>query len=203
MPPKKHMAWTESDLSRLEARVRVRHSSTEDALQAIIEILRAPEPRSRRGRLLKIMAATTLSMLGPTGQKAAPALRGMLKSGNNDYRQLAALCMAEIGAHAEVMPELITLLRDDSHTTRGSAARAIGRLGKDGLPAVEALSAALSTEIFRTVRADIITALESIKSPLALPALRVALGDSYASIREAAEKAIQVISNTGGIHGKE
>jgi HEAT repeat protein len=96
-------------------------------------MLRDPDPTTQS------QGAFGLSLLGPQGRSAAPALAEALRSPHTLVRQNAALALGKVDPGPEATPALAEALKDREWAVRRQAALALGELG----PAARAATAAL------------------------------------------------------------
>ena len=80
-----------------------------DAVPELVQTLEDPDAEVR------MYAARSLSMMGPTAQSAVPALVKHLHDSDDRVRRTSARALGQIGPAAKsAVPELIQLLRDEA-----------------------------------------------------------------------------------------
>jgi HEAT repeat protein len=141
-------------------------------------------------------AGTALGRTGPAAAEAVPALITALGKidAEEGSRWSAVEILGRIGpAAAEAVPALIIALGDADYYVRGSAAKALGRIGPAAVPA---LIIALG-DADAGVRQRAAEALGWIgpAADAAVPALTTVLGDGKDQVREAATKALNRIQS--------
>lgn len=109
----------------------------EPGVPALIELLRAPDPRHRA------LAARTFWGMGARAAAAATALGEALADPDTSVRVGAAMALENMGPPAApAVAALIQALRDPSAEVRPWAARALGSIGSAAESAVPALERA-------------------------------------------------------------
>jgi HEAT repeats len=89
---------------------------------------------------VQAQGAFGLSLLGPAGKPAVPALADKLKSPDSLVRQNAALALGKIGPEAaDAVPALVEALHDADWPVRRHAALALGEIGPAAAAAAPAL----------------------------------------------------------------
>jgi len=134
-----------------------------------------------------------INILGELGDaRAAEPLIQVLTEEPDDYlRSLAAVALGKIRDAAAVEPLIQALLEDESGSVRGASAGALGAIGD--ARAVEPLIQALLEDESSGVRSNAAKALGAIGDARAVEALTQALDDESASVRIAAEDALEKI----------
>ncbi len=164
-----------------------------EATPALIQALK------QRNERVAEWAVLILGEIGPAAKDAVPALIDALKGGDWDMRCYAAEALGRIGPAAKAaVPALEEALKDKKDkNVRFYAAEALARLGLPdrGLPVLIALLKGKSW-ILRKYAA---MALGEIGAPAkaAIPALREALKDKEADVRNAAAEALKRIQADG------
>ncbi len=135
-----------------------------DAIQGTDDVVRAS-------------ATFALADMGKTAQEAIPILTRAAQDSSPLVRRHAAEGLGLIGQQvsedidlSEAVEVLTAGLRDDYHSVRDNAARALAKLGTTAEPAIPALVAQLEDEN-RYVRFHAAVALKQIKTPAAQEAL--------------------------------
>lgn len=92
---------------------------------------------------LQVMACRALGAIGPDAKEAVPTLTNLAREGIPSVRGRAALALAGIGykdaGGEELLALLAGLLKDPNQVVRERAVIALGLLGKDATPALEAI----------------------------------------------------------------
>lgn len=148
--------------------------------------------------------------LARLGEKAVPALIGVLKDGNNKTRGQAAYALAIIGPAAkDAADELARAMQDDDPGLNSQAAFALGKLGAAGGPAAlkvlekgEAKSSVLAAHALAAMKAPVkgaarplLAALKKEASPQNQTAFIDALGSQGPSGAEAVPFLIELAQN--------
>ena len=108
-------------------------------------------------------AIRAVGEIGPEAKEAIPALiQTIRETRNRNKRFLVASVHALLGMGREVVPHMITLLKDDDWEIRRGAAWMLGKLGPEAEDAVPALTEALR-DSNAVVRAKASEALKRIK----------------------------------------
>jgi HEAT repeat protein len=126
-------------------------------LSAWIEMLEDSNPRTR------FSAVNAVGKIGPEAREAIPALIETIRqTRNHDKRILLACNYALLAMGKEIVPSMISLLKDDDWEMRRGAAWILGKVGPEAKDAVPALTEALndSNPAVRTKAAE---ALKKIK----------------------------------------
>lgn len=150
----------------------------------LVEVLQQKDP-VLRGRALAV-----LSQLGAKAKAALPAIKSALRDADFNVQLQAILAAAAIGpAAADVMPELLTILRtDDTGFLQGSVAIALSSMGPRVVPA---LRTAVQDKNERVRRGSAYAlGLLGTKGYLAVPELTTALMDEDALVRVYAVQAL-------------
>lgn len=122
-----------------------------------IEMLKDKDP-SR-----KYAALQALSEIGPEAKEAIPILIETIReTKNRDKRILVACNHALFGMGKEIVPTMISLLKDDDSEMRRGSAWMLGNLGPDAKDAIPALTVALN-DSSEAVRIKAAEALKKIK----------------------------------------
>lgn len=163
---------------------------TPAAVSALANLLTKDEfPDIRR------KAAESLGQLGADARAAVPGLAQALQDKDVDVRRWTAIALGKIGPAANAaLPALAGALKKDPDSfVRGHAAHALGNLGKEAVPAL--LDCVLKEAIIE-VRLAAIEALGNIGPDAgeAVKVLNTARTDGRASVREAAEAALEKIT---------
>jgi HEAT repeat protein len=153
------------------------------AVPHLIHQLRDPHAAPRYGALEALLA------IGVSRSEAAP-LAMCLQDPDKAVRRLAADTLGSLGPDAATAVEaLINVLNDDQ--VIGHAAAALGQIGLQAAPAVPALAKVLSHE-FVEYRCAAAAALAQIGTPEALAAVRPALKDRWKTVRDLANRIVQL-----------
>lgn len=149
----------------------------------------APALRAAAGRDdpgLRVAASGALARLGAAGREQLVRLG---RSSDVEKRVLAAQGLGDGGAYS--LPWLLDLLGDEESRVRAVTADALGRLGGDAAPAVDALVARAQSDEDLVVRAKAALALGEIGRTAtdALPALDAIAKDDDYRVAAAAMKA--------------
>jgi HEAT repeat protein len=126
-------------------------------LSAWIEMLEDTNPSTR------FSAINAVGKMGPEAREAIPALIETIRqTRNHDKRILLACNYALLAMGKEIVPSMISLLKDDDLEMRRGAAWILGKVGPEAKDAVPALTEALndSNPAVRTKAAE---ALKKIK----------------------------------------
>lgn len=93
----------------------------------------------------KYAAIHAVGKIGPEAKEAIPILIETIREvRNRDRRILVACNKALLGMGKEIVPHMISLLKDDTWEMRRGAAWILGKLGPDAKEAVPALTEALN-----------------------------------------------------------
>lgn len=126
-------------------------------LSAWIEMLNEPDPNT------KYSAIQAIGEIGPQAKEAIPVLvKTIRETRNRDKRILYACNKALLGMGKEVVPHMISLLKDDDWEMRRGSAWVLGKVGPDAKDAVPGLTEALN-DPNAAVRMKAAEALEKIK----------------------------------------
>jgi hypothetical protein len=126
-------------------------------LSAWIEMLEDSNPSTR------FSAINAVGKIGPEAREAIPALIETIRqTRNHDKRILLACNYALLAMGKEIVPNMISLLKDDEWEMRRGAAWILGKLGPEAKDAVPALTEALS-DSNPAVRTKAAEALKKIK----------------------------------------
>jgi HEAT repeat protein len=107
-------------------------------LHAWIEMLKANDPYTRYA------AVQAVGEIGPEAREAIPLLVETIRlSRNGDRRMLLACNNALLKMGREIVPHMITLLKDEEWEMRRGGAWILGKLGPEAADAVPALTEAL------------------------------------------------------------
>ena len=151
---------------------------------ALATLLHDPDVR------LRLRAADQLAKLGPAAAPALPDLIAALGD-TRDVRGAAAYAISQIGpAAAPATSELARLLMDEWSGNRVYAAMALGSIGPSATSAVPNLVEILLADEDPVVRFHAAEALGSIREPIAIDPLIIALGDDDVNVRKYAALAI-------------
>ena len=134
-------------------------------------------PGLERRYQIEMGAFRALTLLGPQGKPALPALVKMVSDPSAETRRRAAWVLGVIGPEAgKAAPELCLLVRDLDPNVRLAAARALGTIGAESKLPVFALLGALHSGDKR-LAAEAVTALGDlgIKAQVAIPSLLAVL----------------------------
>jgi HEAT repeat protein len=143
----------------------------EDTVQALMPVLSDPDTDVNRSASRE---------LARCGKAAVPELRKTLKDKSLDVRRLAITTLGAIGSDAaEVVPDLLALMRDTQSGLQDDTSEALAGIGA---PAVAALAEVLQQEQEPALRKRAILALAKVGKP-AVPVLDKVLGDRDASVR--------------------
>lgn len=181
-----------------------------EALPAIVTLLESPEPLLQYQALVTLReigapaarfrpavekllespdrtlaveaAATTVALAVKAPEKAVATLLQALSDGRPGVRSTAVHWLA--ASRAELMPQLIELLKSSSTATRISVAELLGELGSTAAPAVESL-AALAGETQPSLQAAVARSLGAIgeRPDLAGPALEKLADSELPTVR--------------------
>ena len=92
----------------------------------------------------RLTAITVVGEIGPEAKEAIPILIETIREvRNRDKRILVACNKALLAMGKEIVPHMISLLKDDTWEMRRGAAWILGKLGPDARDAVPALTEAL------------------------------------------------------------
>jgi HEAT repeat protein len=93
----------------------------------------------------KYAAINAVGKIGPEAKEAIPILIETIREvRNRDKRILFACNKALLGMGKEIVPQMISLLKDDTWEMRRGAAWILGKLGPDARDALPALTEALN-----------------------------------------------------------
>jgi HEAT repeat protein len=123
-----------------------------------INMLRDEDPTKR------FAAIGAVRQIGPEAKEAIPILIETIREvrNNRDRRMLVACNKALLGMGKEIVPHMISLLKDETWEMRRGSAWMLGKLGPDARDAVPALTEALN-DPQPAVRAKAAEALKKIK----------------------------------------
>jgi HEAT repeat protein len=108
-------------------------------LSTWIEMLNDKDP------IRRFPAIKAVGEIGPEAREAIPLLiKTIRESRNRDRRTLVACNHALLGMDKEIVPHMISLLKDDEWEMRRGAAWILGKLGPEAKEAVPALTEALN-----------------------------------------------------------
>jgi HEAT repeat protein len=103
-----------------------------------IEMLEGTNPTA------KLSAVNAVGKIGPEAKEAIPALIEMIRqTRNHDRKTLLGCNHALLAMGKEIVPYMISLLKDDEWEMRRGAAWILGKVGPDAKAAVPALTEAL------------------------------------------------------------
>lgn len=111
----------------------------------------------------KLSAINAVGKIGPEAKEAIPALIEMIRQTRNHDKKILLGCnYALLAMGKEVVPYMISLLKDDEWEMRRGAAWILGKVGPDAKDAVPALTEALK-DPNPAVQAKAADALQKIK----------------------------------------
>ncbi len=112
--------------------VAARADENDAAVDALIKQLKSPDSDMRRE------AAKKLGEMGKDARKAGPALVAAVKNDKDLFvRRFAAQSLGDVGADPKLaVPALSALLKDSAQELNEAAIGALGKMGKDGVPAL-------------------------------------------------------------------
>ena len=126
-------------------------------LSAWIEMLNDEDPNR------KFAAIKAIGEIGPEAREAIPVLVETIRqTRNRDKRMLLACNHVLIGMGKEIVPHMISLLKDDNWEMRRGSAWMLGKLGPDAKDAIPALTEALN-DPSEAVRTKAAVSLKKIK----------------------------------------
>jgi len=161
-----------------------------EAVPALTAALENDDAKVRRS------ACLALREIGEPARPAARALAKALKDTDAKVRRSAAAALARISAPPAVAPDLIEALQDPKDgELRSQAARALAKIGAGAQDAIPILLVMLAKDTHDDARAGAAVALGLVIDPTDMPkgtltALRKALADSNAGVREKAAIAL-------------
>jgi HEAT repeat protein len=161
-----------------------------EAVPALAEALENDDAKVRRS------ACLVLREIGEPARPAARALGKALKDNDPEVRRGAAAALARVSAPVAVAANLIEALQDPMDgELRSQAARALGKIGPGASEAIPVLIVMVAKDAQAEARASAAGALGLVIEPTelpkgAVPALRKALADSNAGVREKAAWAL-------------
>ncbi len=136
-------------------------------LSAWIEMLEDPNP------LTRLPAINAVAKIGPEAKEAIPLLIETIRqTRNGDKKMILACNKALLAMGKELVPHMISLLKDDDWEMRRGAAWTLGMLGPDAKDAIPALTKALN-ESNPNVQAMAAESLKKIKGEDTKPELRI------------------------------
>ncbi len=136
-------------------------------LSTWIEMLEGPDP------LMRFAAINAVGKIGPEAREGIPALIEMIRqTRNSDKKMIVACNKALLAMGKEIVPHMISLLKDDDWEMRRGAAWTLGMLGPDAKDAIPVLTKALN-EPNPNVRAMAAESLKKIKGEDTKPELRI------------------------------
>jgi HEAT repeat protein len=126
-------------------------------LSTWIEMLEDTNPST------KLAAINAVGKIGPEAREAIPILVETIReTRNRDKRMLLACNYALLGMGEEIVPSMISLLKDDNWEMRRGSAWMLGKVGPDAKDAIPALTQALD-DPNPAVRTKAAEALKKIK----------------------------------------